>query len=162
MKRVRIHPVPEALQKAVHTCDHLVARQEECDILVGAETWPHTKAAWMALSLLIDKNERKQPKSSILVTDLMFPYIYIWMLHRFFAAIKVCAMCECLMSQGTNHIPSLKESHQNKGILITVHCVLIMICVCKHRWKIGNIKMWSVSISGKLLDNFSSFVFFCN
>lgn len=87
------------------------------------------KSCWMALSLLIDKNERKQPKSSILVTHLMFPYMYIWMLHRLFAAIKVCAMCECLMSQGTNRISSLKDSHQNKRILSMVHCVFIIIYV---------------------------------
>ena len=51
------------------------------------------------------------------------------MLHRLFAAIKVCAMCECLMSQGTNRISSLKDSHQNKRILSMVHCVFIIIYV---------------------------------
>lgn len=37
----------------------------------------HTKSYGAALSLLIDENERKQPKSNVLVTDLMFPYIYL-------------------------------------------------------------------------------------
>lgn len=51
------------------------------------------------------------------------------MIDGFLAAIKICAMCESLMSQGTNHVSSLKDSHQNKRILNIVHCVFIITYV---------------------------------